>query len=62
MYEELCNYKDASEFSWNVPLNLSSDYSETAVRRRAQLQAGPRSKAGGRAGGRGFSMFDIACC
>ena len=28
MYEELRNHKDASEFSWNVPINPSSDYSE----------------------------------
>jgi ferritin-like protein len=28
MYEELRNHRDANEFSWNVPLNPSSDYSE----------------------------------
>jgi rubrerythrin len=57
MYEELCNSKDASEFSWNVPLNPSSDYSEN--RRSAQGTTASRTKIESRRSRRWAGLFNV---
>ncbi|MGY3532293.1 ferritin-like domain-containing protein [Bradyrhizobium sp. USDA 4452] len=57
MYRELSNYKDASEFSWNVPLSPSSDYSEK--RRSAQGTTGSRTKIESRRSRRLAGLFNV---
>ncbi|GLR83338.1 ferritin-like domain-containing protein [Bradyrhizobium iriomotense] len=56
MYEELRNHKDASEFSWNVPFNPSSDYSEN--RCSAHASAG-RTKIESRRSRRWAGLFNV---
>ncbi|MGV7217515.1 ferritin-like domain-containing protein [Bradyrhizobium sp. UFLA05-112] len=57
MYEELCNYKDASEFSWNVPYNPSSDYSED--RPSAQGTTASSTKIESRRSRRWAGLFNV---
>jgi hypothetical protein len=57
MYEELRNHKDASEFSWNVPLNPSSDYSEN--RPSAQGTTASRIKIESRRSRRWAGLFNV---
>jgi hypothetical protein len=57
MYEELRDYKDASEFSWNVPYNPSSDYSED--RPSAQGTAAGRTKIESRRSRRWAGLFNV---
>jgi rubrerythrin len=57
MYEELCKYKDESEFSWNVPRSPSSDYSEN--RRSAQSTTASRTKIESRRSRRWAGLFNV---
>jgi hypothetical protein len=57
MYEELRKHKDASEFSWNVPYNPSSDYSEN--RRSAQGTTASRTKIESRRSRRWAGLFNV---
>ena len=59
MYEELRNHKDASEFSWNVPLNPSSDYSENRSRPSAQGTTASRTKIESRRSRRWAGLFNV---
>jgi hypothetical protein len=58
VYEQLRN-KDASEFSWNVPLNPSSDYSENRNRPSAQGTTASRTKIESRRSRRWAGLFNV---
>ena len=57
MYEQLCKYKDESDFSWNVPRSPSSDYSEN--RRSAQSTTASRTKIESRRSRRWAGLFNV---
>ncbi|MCP3477657.1 ferritin-like protein (plasmid) [Bradyrhizobium sp. CCGUVB1N3] len=57
IYEELCKYEDESEFSWNVPHNPSSDYSEN--RPSAQGTTASRIQIESRRSRRWAGLFNI---
>jgi Ferritin-like len=59
MYDELRKCEDASEFSWNVPLNPSSDYSANRSRPSAQGTTAGRTRIESRRSRRWAGLFNV---